>query len=384
MELIERDGFLELLQTQFKNIAGGEGRCVFISGESGIGKTSLVKAFCKEQEGNCNIYRGACDALFTPRPLAPLYDIMWQVNSDLWPDSHNIEDRSALFARFFRELSNKSEKILIVFEDIQWADEATLDFIKFFARRITQLRCLFILTYREDEIHSDHSLTNILGQLPPDSFTRMQLTPLSRKAVEKMAIEKGYSGEDVYSISGGNPFYVTEILSSYSLGVPENIKDSILSVYNRQEERTKQIWELLSVIPDSFEIKYLEKFEPLYAQAIERSVEVKILIINDGKIHFKHELFRKAIETSISPLKRISLHKRILDRLLESFEKNQEIERIVHHAKNANEYGLVAHFAPLAAIHAATVGAHIEAARLYLSAIEYYQGNDEDTLIRLL
>jgi predicted ATPase len=108
----------------------------------------LVKAFCKQQQGDCTIYQGACDALFTPRPLAPLYDIIWQVNKDLWPASHNIEKRTELFTAFFRELSKRKEKILIVFEDIHWADEATLDFIKFFARRITQLPCLFILTYR--------------------------------------------------------------------------------------------------------------------------------------------------------------------------------------------------------------------------------------------
>jgi predicted ATPase len=86
MELIERDGFLALLQTHFKNIEEGEGHCVFVSGEAGIGKSSLIKSFCKQQKGNCNIYLGACDALFTPRPLAPLYDVMLQINSDLSPD----------------------------------------------------------------------------------------------------------------------------------------------------------------------------------------------------------------------------------------------------------------------------------------------------------
>src|SRR5258705_3301346 len=382
MKLVERDDFLGILRMQFKNVAEGEGHCIFVSGEAGMGKTSLVKAFCKEQKENCNIYQGACDALFTPRPLAPLYDIIWQVKSDLLPKVHTIEELSELFAGFFRELSNQKEKTLIVFEDIHWADEATLDFIKFFARRITQLRCLFILTYRDDEIHANHTLRNVLGQLPPDSFTRMQLTPLSRQAVEKMAEEKGYNGEDVYSISGGNPFYVTEILSSYSLGVPDNIKDSIISAYNRTGERSRQVWELLSVIPTSFEIKYLEKFEPLYATALENCLELNILFIHDGLIHFKHELFRRTIESSLSPLKRILLNKKILDLLQESFEQNQEIERIIHHAKNANEYELIVHYAPLAAKEAASVGAHIEASKLYLTAIEYYQGNDKDLLLQ--
>jgi len=382
MELIERHEFLSLLNTKLESISAGEGHCIFISGEAGIGKTSLIGVFCREQKGNCNIYRGTCDALFTPRPLAPLYDIMWQVQNGFSSNTHNLEERSELFSGFFRELSNKKEKSLIIFEDIHWADEATLDFIKFFARRITQLPCLFILSYRDNEVNAQHPLRNILGQLSPDSFSQMQLTPLSRQAVEKMAIEKGYNGEDVFSISGGNPFYVNEILASYSLGVPDNIKNAVLSTYNNSREKTKQVWDLLSVIPSGFEIKYLEKFEPLYAAAIENCLNTRILIINDGHISFKHELFRRAIEASLSPLKRIDLNKRILDLLQEKFEENQEIERIIHHAKNANEYETVVHYAPLAAKDAASVGAHIEASKLYLTAIEYYQGNDKEMLIR--
>ncbi|MEO6358397.1 MAG: AAA family ATPase [Ferruginibacter sp.] len=167
MELIERDNFLALLQKQFEQIATGEGHCVFVTGEAGIGKTSMVKEFCKKQKDDCTIYQGACDALFTPRPLAPLYDILWQVNKERWPVSPVSEERSALFANFFQEVSTKKGKLIMVFEDIHWADEGTLDFIRFFARRISLLPCLFILTYRDDEIHSRHPLRNVLGQLPP-------------------------------------------------------------------------------------------------------------------------------------------------------------------------------------------------------------------------
>src|SRR5258706_11729701 len=381
MELIERAGFLASLQTVFQNVDAGEGHSIFVSGEAGIGKTSLVKEFCNKTKKSCNIYQGTCDALFSPRPLAPLYDILLQLWNDLPEYSSDITDRTALFTKFFHEMKSKNQASLIVFEDIHWADEATLDFIKFLARRITQLRCLFILTYRDNEIHSRHPLRNVLGQLNPDSFTRLQLLPLSKQAVEKMAEEKGYKGEDVYSISGGNPFYVNEILASYSIGVPDNIKDSILSSYNRLDEKTKQVWQILSVLPTGFEIKYLEKIEPAYAGAIHNCLDLKILILKDGLISFKHELFRRTIETSLSPLVRIALNKRILELFKESFEYNGEIERIIHHAKNANENEIVVHYAPLAARQAASLSAHIEAARLYLSAIEYYQGNDKDLLL---
>ena len=383
MELIERAGFLDSLRNRFERIAKGEGHCILITGEAGIGKTSLVNAFCREREKDCKIFHGTCDSLFTPRPLAPLYDIALQMSNDFMQNHWDQADRTALFTSFLQELGNQKEAVVIVFEDIHWADEATLDFIKFLARRITRVRCLFILTYRDDEIHSRHPLRNVLGQLPPDSFTRLELTTLSEQAVEMLATEKGRNGKEVYKITGGNPFYVQEILASYCLGIPDNIKDSILSTYNRLGEKPKQIWELLSVIPSAFEIKHLEKIEPLYAVALENCIEAKIIFIKDGRIFFKHELFRRAIESSLSPLKRINLNKRILDLLLETFEVNHEIERIVHHAKNANEYELVVYYAPLAARQAATLRAHTEASKLYLSAIEYYQGDDPGVLLPL-
>jgi ATP/maltotriose-dependent transcriptional regulator MalT len=383
MELIEREGFLTLLQTRFEKIDEGEGHCIMVSGEAGIGKTSLIKSFCKAQKGHCSIYLGACDALFTPRPLAPLYDVMWQINSDLWSGSHSIEQRSQLFAGFFRELSKKNEKTLIVFEDVHWADEATLDFIKFFVRRITQLPCLFILTYRDDEIHIQHPLRTVLGQLPADSFTRLKLTPLSKEAVEKLAIEKGYKGEDVYSISGGNPFYVNEILASYSPGVPDNIKDAILSVYDRQEEGTKNAWQMCSVIPEGIEVSRFAKIRASWDEGMDHCFALQIIIVKNDRIIFKHELYRRTIEGSLSPLKRIALNKKILELFLHSFEEEGEIERIVQYAKNANENALVVKYAPLAAAQAASVGAHIEASKLYLTAIEFADGNDEDQLAEL-
>jgi|KBSSwiS6_1023812.scaffolds.fasta_scaffold00788_2 DNA-binding CsgD family transcriptional regulator len=382
MELIERDDFLNLLQTKFESVSNGEGHCILLCGEAGIGKTSLLKNFCREHKGKGKIYQGICDALFTPRPLAPVYDIIWQMHRDSGEDSFDMTDRAALFGYILHKLEEQEGTTLVILEDIHCADEATFDFIKFLARRIGRLSCLFIVTYRDNEIHAGHPLRNVLGQLPLDSFTKMRLTSLSKAAVEELALEKGYKGEDVYSISGGNPFYVNEILASYSIGIPDNIKDSILSSYDRLDARTKHVWQILSILPTGCEVKYLERLEPQYAAAIHSGIELGILIPKNGLLSFKHELFRRAVESSLSPLVRMELNQRILDLFTENFEQDNQLERIIHHAKNSNQNDLVVKYAPLAAKQAAGLGAHIEASKLYLSAIEYYQGNDKDTLIR--
>lgn len=357
---------------------------MYVGGEAGIGKTSLVREFCRDKTANCKIYYGTCDALFTPRPLAAVYDIAWQINPGvLQANATGIENRAGLFARLFYALSIEKETTIIVFEDIHWADEATLDFIKFLARRITQLRCLFILTCRNDEIHSRHPLKHLLGQLQPDAFTRLLLTPFSREAVDKMAAVKGSRGADVYAITGGNPFYVNEILASYSPGIPDNIKDSILSVYDRQDAETKKAWQLLSLPPGGLEIACLEEINPLYTAAIAQTLEAGILILKNGLLFFKHELYRRTIEASLSPSARILLNKQLLNLFLAHFDGENGTERIIHHAKNAQVYNVVIQFAPLAAKQAAAVGAHIEAAKLYFSAIEYSQGADADLLVQL-
>ena len=382
MDLLERDIFLDSLLSKFNSVKKDGGHCVFINGDAGIGKTSLVKVFCEKIDDNAELYKGYCDALFTPRPMAPLVDVAMQLKSEGEEMEFNFENRTEFFSNLYLALSAKRKAVVLVFEDIHWADEATLDFVKFLARRIEKIPCLFILTYR-DEIPYNHPLANIIGQLPPDSFSRLRLTPLSLQAVEMMARKRGYPATELYAITEGNPFYVSEILASYNIGIPENIKDSILSVYLRCDAKRRGLWQLLSVVPTGLEIPYLEILDPGAEDALQDCLAMKVLINENGTLRFKHELYRRTIENSLSPLLRIRLNRRVLDSLRESFERKNDLERIVHHAKNANEHEWVVRYAPLAAKHAAQVGSHLEASKLLYSAIEYYLGDDKCKLMEL-
>ena len=197
--------FLEVLQSRFMKISEAEGHCFFITGEAGIGKTSLIKAFLKQVEEDSTQYMGACDSLFSPRPLAPLYDVALQIKKNWTDNIFSLSSVTELFTKFVEEFSDSALPVVLVFEDIHWADEGTLDFIKFFARRISRMQCIFILTSRNDEINKKQPLRNLLGDLSADTFTRIELTPLSKESVEKLAHQKGYNAENVYNISGGKP-----------------------------------------------------------------------------------------------------------------------------------------------------------------------------------
>ena len=111
MQLVEREGFLKLLRMQFQVINNGEGRCVFVSGEAGIGKTSLVNTFCEGYSPAYKILKGFCDALFSPRLLAPLYDIILQVKPDTMNTNTEQEQPSELFSGFFQGAGSTKGKI---------------------------------------------------------------------------------------------------------------------------------------------------------------------------------------------------------------------------------------------------------------------------------
>jgi ATP/maltotriose-dependent transcriptional regulator MalT len=379
MELLERSSYLEELQIAYKKLFLGEGHSVFITGEAGIGKTSLVNTFLKEVDRESEVYVGTCDSLFTPRPLGPLYDIAAKVGPGFWALLKSEADRGIIFTRLIHELESKSAPVILVFEDIHWADEATLDLIKFLARRITRLPCLFLLTCRDNEISQETPVRNLFGEIPAATYTRFSLEPLSEQSVDMLSKKAGYSGKEVYKITGGNPFYVTEILASYSLGIPENVKDSVLSIFNKGEEEVKALWELVSILPNRIETWLLEFLDPDFLKVTDACFRAEVLI-SDGKfIFFKHDLYRRIIEESLPPHKWQKLNKKMLDIMLRHGNGRIEPARLVHHAKNAGDNNKVAELAPRAARHAATLGAHREAAKLYQMALQYADNLSPDS-----
>src|SRR6266540_196604 len=150
MELLERNHALCQLDAALKDATAGQGRIVLVSGEAGIGKTSLIDRFTAVHRASTRVLWGACDALFTPRPLGPLYDIAAQMQGDLLTQLTAQANRTVLYSSFLNDLQQRPS--IVVFEDVHWADEATLDVLTFLGRRLQRVPSVLILTYRDDEI----------------------------------------------------------------------------------------------------------------------------------------------------------------------------------------------------------------------------------------
>src|SRR5215213_9670162 len=121
MELLERDQFLDELEAIFAGATAGDGRLVLVSGEAGIGKTSLVERFAEAHKKQTRVLWGACDALFTPRPLGPLYDIAQQTRGHLLALLGEEAPRASIFSAALDEIRQGRAPSITVIEDVHWA-----------------------------------------------------------------------------------------------------------------------------------------------------------------------------------------------------------------------------------------------------------------------
>ena len=157
--LLEREKTLEKMRAALSQARHGTGRTLLLSGEAGIGKTTLVDHFVQEQQvGSCRVLWGACESLFTPRTLGPLVDFATQLDPSVLRAIGAADNATTIFAAFLADLSASSRPSLILFEDVHWADHATLDLIKFLGRRISRVPALLVMTYRDDELPVGHPL----------------------------------------------------------------------------------------------------------------------------------------------------------------------------------------------------------------------------------
>jgi DNA-binding CsgD family transcriptional regulator/tetratricopeptide (TPR) repeat protein len=367
MELLERERCLLDLTDWLRSATERGGLVALVGGEAGIGKTTLLQEFSKQQSKATRVLWGACDALFTPRPLAPLHDIARQTQKGLLA-AITAGDRDAIFSAALDELE-RGPPALVVLEDLHWADEATLDVVKFLGRRIQRTRALLVVTYRDDEVGSRHPLRLIIGELPRSNVRRLHLTPLTEASVAELASKAGRPSEGLYTATGGNPFFLTEVLASGAEAVPVTVRDAVLARALRLAPAAREIAELVSIVPGKTEAWLLDQAVQPDEAGIEGCLGIGMLRGADGSLAFRHELARRALEDAIPQSRQQELHSKVLEIL----GKHPGISpaRLAHHADRTRNGRDVLRFASAAAAQAAAVGAHREAASHYRLALQH-------------
>jgi DNA-binding CsgD family transcriptional regulator/tetratricopeptide (TPR) repeat protein len=360
VEFLERDEEMLALGRVLSGVSKGRGRVVLVCGEAGIGKTRLVNEFLRMAADGARIVWGACDDLATPRALGPFRDIARSLGIEAEFDAGGAT--AEIYGALLTALDTGTRATVAVVEDAHWADAPSLDVLKYVGRRVERTRVLLLVTYRDDEVTADHPLRFALGQIPADVLVRLPLRPLSRAAVVRLSQSHPKSGEDVYTLTRGNPFLVSEVLATAGDEVPDNVLDSLAARIARLDDEMRSVVELVAVVPGRCERTIVEAHFPGSEATLAAGRERGLLDLDDEWVWFRHELARRAVEGAIQPRHRRMLH-RLVTEVLAS--RGADPARLVHHAEQAGDVETLLRFGPEAARQARQVAGHREAVSHY-------------------
>jgi DNA-binding CsgD family transcriptional regulator/tetratricopeptide (TPR) repeat protein len=367
--LLEREPVLDQLRQALGDARAGRGRLVLVGGEAGVGKSAVVRGFADEARTSTRVLWGGCDALFTPRPLGPFLDIAEEAGGEL--QSAMEDGPPEIVGALLRSLSPRTATI-VVLEDVHWADEATLDTLRLLTRKIGQVPLLVLATYRDDELDRVHPLRVVLGELATRAqVERLTLPPLSPEAVAELAALVEVDPVALHRLTGGNPFFVTEVLASGDAAIPATVRDAVLARATRLSGDARALLDAVAIAPPRVELWLLEALAGEGVEALEECLSSGMLVEASGAIEFRHELARRALEESLEPRRRLSLHRSALAALADRPADDFDLARLAHHAEAAGDVEAVLRFAPAAGARAASLGAHREAAGQYARALRF-------------
>lgn len=372
-ELLERDNLLAEIRQRVEAARSGEGSLLLIAGEAGAGKTSLVTEARRILADRVTAMEGACDPLATPRPLSPLMDFAADPDTGLSHLSDAMEP-GEMFATVLDGLRNRLRPAFMVIEDLHWADEGTLDFLRFIGRRVADTNAVVVGTYRDDEVGGDHPLRAVLGQLiSVPSTQRIAVEPLSLDAVRVLAAGRVLDVERLHQVSGGNAFFVTEVLET-GKAVPDSVQDAVLARLSGLHVDARRAIEAVSIAPRAMELDYVMPLSGVSLSSLDEAVQAGLLSSDGHALRFRHELARAATEASIVARRRLQLHREMAALLSEDDPLDRA--RIAHHAIRAESPDLIVAWVPDAAREAARRGAHKEAVAFYRAVLPHLSTPD--------
>jgi DNA-binding CsgD family transcriptional regulator/tetratricopeptide (TPR) repeat protein len=337
--------------------AGGEAAAVFIGGASGVGKTRLVAEFERlARPRPARVLAGGCvDVGGSELPYAPLLGALRTLVRDtdprllerfvgagggelgrLLPELQAGGVRSeavdplaqarlfeALFGLFAR--AGAEAPVVLVIEDLHWADPSTRGFLSFLLRNIGRERLLLVSTYRTDELYRRHPLRQFLGEVERlPVVERLELEPFTRRelAQQLSAILDSSPGaglvEELFARSQGNPFFAEELLAaSGETGgqrIPESVRDALTARVERLSAEAHQMVRAAAVAGSTVGHRLLVAASALadseLAAALREAIENNVLVQDPAgeSYAFRHALLRDALYEELLPGERVTFH----------------------------------------------------------------------------
>ncbi|HYF59130.1 MAG TPA: LuxR C-terminal-related transcriptional regulator [Burkholderiaceae bacterium] len=368
-ELVERGPQLLALSRGLAEAAAGDGRAVFVGGEAGAGKSALVARFAAIVGGRADVLVGRCDPLPTPRPLGPLLDVLARLPG---PPVRTGSGAGTLFDDVLAALAGGARVTVLVLEDLHWADQATLDLVGFLVRRLAERRAMLVATWRDDECGDRHPLRRLLGELgAAPALRRVGVGPLGVEGVATLAARSGLDPVALRARTGGNPFFVTEVLAGGGGAMPDSVRDAVLARAARLSDPARTVLEAVAVVGRRVEPWLLARLAGDDPGPVRECLACGMLTDAGDGIEFRHEIARTAVLGATPPPQRVRWHRAVLDALRARPSAAADAARLAHHAEAAGDGDAVLSLAPLAARRAAALDAHREAAAQYARALRF-------------
>jgi DNA-binding CsgD family transcriptional regulator/tetratricopeptide (TPR) repeat protein len=356
---LERDSQVDAVLGYAVEATAGSGRLVLVQGEAGGGKSTLLEQV-ERRLHEATWHWGACDGLFTPLPLAPLRDIAESIGGPLLAACRGDASRETLFATLLEAVRADPGLTVLAFEDVQWADEATLDLLRFLGRRVQKERALLLVTLREEDAASSSSLRTALGELARQRATRrVALPPLSLDAVQLVVDGTGLDPAEVHHLTGGNPYFLAEVVGSGDGGLPASARDAVLARAEHLDPRSRTLLDVAALAGNRIDTALLGAVVDAPEAAYASLVDAGLLVTDGRSLRFRHEIARLSVADAVAEPRRSTLHRLLLAALLERGVGNDS--RLAFHAAGAGDTAAVVQHSRAAARRATALGSHLEA-----------------------
>ncbi len=413
--LVGRDREAGVLSDCRRDAADSHGRIVLVAGEAGIGKSQLLRHLEATVAGTRSACALARCVEFVQTPLSPLSDLLSQLKvrgsvseeaataevvSRLTPDRTEVPQGGplpvgSLFDAIDRVLAQHALRrtIVLLVEDIHWADRSTLDFLSFLADRIARRRMLVVATYRSEEFEAAHvQLANIAALLRKGTVEVLELRPLdehsSRALVQTLLPRSDALGSpaiaDIVRRSQGNPFFLEELVkgalasdpAAVAARLPLSIRGAVLARAALLPREDREILSLGAVLGERFSVERLVALQGAardpVLKALERARALQLVYdVPDeiGTIAFRHGLTQEVLYDELLAERIRPLHERIALELERRPEAAALCIELAHHWRRAGDLARSAAYSQMAGDRAFALGAMADAILYYERAL---------------
>ena len=390
--IVGRAAELRVMSAAYDGVRAGHSQVMLITGAAGIGKTRLVEELTgriRSAAGGAQVRVGeSAPTAGTALPYGPFVAALGNEAEWLLADDsadHVLAARHRLFVRAFGLLARLAagSPLVVVLEDLHWADESSRELLTFLAVRLQTEPVMIVGTLREELTDDVRRWLTELEQRP--RVTRLRLDRMADAEIAGLVAETVPTGAGpdhvamVVAAAGGNPLYARELAHADPGGSPASITDAVLAKASTLAAAARAVIDQVSVADGGMSHELLAAIvklsETRLLAAARAGVESGLLVSAGDGYSFRHALIRQVIYAQILPGKRRRLHRRLAEVLAD--RPGSDPGLLARHWQLAGCPDRAAAAALLAARHAVSVRAYPEAKKNYALAIEVAAGRPE-------